>query len=355
MAEDDKNKKPDGKAQELLVPKSPREITPENAHLVDFENLKVRLICLISIPNAFTNVANFLKRRGWEVFVTTELKEALSQVGTYKPDFVMVSVNNTHKKIKQFPQIVMQTFNVPTIVFGEKTDSKTLSSIQASRSSHKIMGHLSGPTAQRKIKSILQARYQPEPESKEGNRSFTSHSSENMRFNSDSKKEESIPLKFSGRKSEQKGGIIFEKNQAFMRRADGYNPFHSGGQQDGGVSSQSGSAYDPTQSEDYYQSEENKKPLSTAEQMQKDKEEMAAALRELGSDIGSGDLDNGDESDNKSITLESINSKQTKAGTDSKDNKSKDGYIMESEYIRKKRCGLYYGNRPDEKQSISAH
>ena len=309
MAEDNK-KKPEGESsQELSVPQTPREITKENVHLVDFDNLKLRLICLITIPNAFTMVENFLKRRGWEIFVTTELKDALTQVSTFKPDFVLMSVNHTHNKINQFPQIITQTFNIPVIAFGEKTDSKSMSAVQASRALYKILGHVSGPTAQRKIKQILQERHKEDIEVNERSRAFGPIAAQlkPKQESPVSEDNKGASVHFSTRRRQSQGAMIFEKDQSKMKSAlsgTAYNPLNSAGGQDSGEEAQ-GAAYNPEQetkeNKTSLQKEETQKPeISMASEMKRKKDEMAAALRELGSQIGSGNLDRDGEQEEES-------------------------------------------------------
>jgi hypothetical protein len=147
---------------QVVAPTRPSEITPDNVHLADFDNLKVRLLCVVKNIRRFEAISGFLSRRGWEVEVTENVRDGLKQVSTYNPDFVLVSMNTQNKNISQMPQIVMRSFKTQTIVFGESGDTKTMQLVQTTVANHRIMGAVSGPTLQRKIKQIIRQTHKPE-------------------------------------------------------------------------------------------------------------------------------------------------------------------------------------------------
>lgn len=143
------------KSLNVSAPTRPREITPENVHLADFDNLKIKLLCVVKNTKKFSGVASYLTRRGWEVEVTDQVRDALKMVATTDPDYIMVSMNAGNRNITQMPQIVLRTFKIETIIFGESTDTKTIQMLQTTVSSHKIMGVVSGPMLQRRLKQII--------------------------------------------------------------------------------------------------------------------------------------------------------------------------------------------------------
>lgn len=129
---------------------------------VDIDNMRVRILAICKNPNGFNSVSSFLNRRGWEIKVTSKLKDALTLISKQKPDFVMISVNHPNPQIKKLPLIIGNTFNIPCIGFGEQGDAKTSAMVQALPTKYKMSGMISGPNAQRRIKQILKEIYEPE-------------------------------------------------------------------------------------------------------------------------------------------------------------------------------------------------
>lgn len=135
------------------------DINAENVNQVDFENLSIKLLCVVKNAKRFEGVSGYLIRRGWELEVTESVRDALKIAATYKPDFVLISMNANNKNIAQLPQIVMRTFSLETIIFGENSESKTIQLLQTAVANHKIMGFVSGPMLQRKMKQIVRNIY----------------------------------------------------------------------------------------------------------------------------------------------------------------------------------------------------
>lgn len=122
---------------------------------VDVDSLTIKILIICDNRPKFDSVATFLNRRGWEATVTTRLEEAIKVLASDRPDFVMVSMNHKNKKVAVLPSFISQTFNTKTIVFGEKSDSKTIGMIHSAKTPFKMMGIVSGPSVHRKIKQIL--------------------------------------------------------------------------------------------------------------------------------------------------------------------------------------------------------
>ncbi len=129
---------------------------------VDIDKIRLKLLFICRAKPPLEVVANYLTRRGWETVVTREMVEAFKIVSTFKPDFVLVSVNIQSPKLPQLPTVLYQTFKVPVIIFGESLNTKTLKGLQTIVANHKMPGALSGPSVHRRLKQILQDMYAPE-------------------------------------------------------------------------------------------------------------------------------------------------------------------------------------------------
>lgn len=140
---------------------------------VDIDKLSVKVLILCQNRSRLDNVASFLNRRGWEAVVVSKIEETIKILASDKPDFVMISMNHSNKKVAVLPTFMTQTFNAKCIVFGELSDSKTIGSIHASKAQYKMMGSVSGPSVHRKIKQILNDIYNKKPET-DSNSGFNS-------------------------------------------------------------------------------------------------------------------------------------------------------------------------------------
>lgn len=156
MSDAAENKK---STEEIQAPLRPSEITEENFHLADFDKMQVTLLCLVNNKSSFEMVSGFLKRRGWNVQVTTQLKELLTKVPTLKPDFVLISANVKHPKITSIPLVVTNTFKVTAVVFSEVNNATSMKAMSDMAGVPQIKGFASGPMIQRKLKQIIQQMF----------------------------------------------------------------------------------------------------------------------------------------------------------------------------------------------------
>ncbi len=139
------------------------------AETVDIDQLKIRLLIICKAKAKFESVANYLVRRGWETTISANIKDSFKTIAVFKPDFVLVSVNLPTPKINLLPSVIAQTFKVQTILFSESTDAKSLRLMQTVEASYKMTGTVSGPSAHRRIKQILQEIHQPASQTNQQN------------------------------------------------------------------------------------------------------------------------------------------------------------------------------------------
>ncbi len=189
---------------------------PADSGPVDIDKMNVTLLIVCKKKESFENAANYLMRRGWKAAVTADVMGAFKQIGTLKPDFVLLSVNLPTPKIGQLPALVTNTFNVPVITFGEGTDVKTQRLLQDVRASYTMQGQISGPGAHRRIKTILQDMYRTEEDIARRPNSRAQNSGEEttqtIRGKALTNDEGAVQIKGQERGSD--GGIIIAKGQA---------------------------------------------------------------------------------------------------------------------------------------------
>lgn len=126
---------------------------------VDIDRIDLRLLFVCSNKQAIGSVGSFLKRRGWETAIVTKINDAFKLIATFKPDFVLLSVNFKSPKINQLPLVLKNTFKVNVVTFSETSDTKTLQLFQKIPADYKVQGSISGPSLQRRMRQILQEIY----------------------------------------------------------------------------------------------------------------------------------------------------------------------------------------------------
>ncbi|MCB0351502.1 MAG: response regulator [Bdellovibrionales bacterium] len=153
MADDNDNKKNNS---HITAAASDLEIKDEaKPEVIDINTLQVRVLIVCQKVTDMENVVHYLIRRGWEAIVVGTIREAFQLVGSFNPDFVLLSVNLKTAKLAQIPTLINHTFKVEVITFGENQNPITQKRLQDIACQHTIVGGASGPGIHRKIKNIL--------------------------------------------------------------------------------------------------------------------------------------------------------------------------------------------------------
>ena len=115
---------------------------------------------LVKSQPAMRQTVAYLYRRGVDVAFAKSLKELIQiMTGSIKEDYkfsaVYVSVNFPHQRIDTIPGLIEQSFAVPSIVFAEESDRRSMAKISAIQALNVVYGTLSGPAAFLRLQNIL--------------------------------------------------------------------------------------------------------------------------------------------------------------------------------------------------------
>jgi hypothetical protein len=113
------------------------------------------MLILKSQPNALTVVETFLRNRGWKIYSTANLKEALVQIVSQKPSYVLISVDHANKKVRALPKLLASAFPVATIVFAENQSSSSYNVLNESSSEYRVYPPVTGPAIERCVNKYL--------------------------------------------------------------------------------------------------------------------------------------------------------------------------------------------------------
>lgn len=97
----------------------------------------------------------FLRNRGWRLFVTTDVKEALLKLVEQKFSYVLLSVDHTNKKNPLLPQLIRHKFSTTVMCFAENPSTLSYNRLNAADSEYKIYAPVTGPAVERAITKYL--------------------------------------------------------------------------------------------------------------------------------------------------------------------------------------------------------
>lgn len=114
--------------------------------------VKKSLLILSATPASLIPAENFLVNRDWTVHATTDMKTALAYVVNERPQFVMVSVEHTDKKILSLPRLLKQTYpDMCVIVFAESTSLDSYRLLAQAGGAYRVHPPITGPAIERAV------------------------------------------------------------------------------------------------------------------------------------------------------------------------------------------------------------
>ncbi len=115
------------------------------------QNQNKKILIIKSQKQSFAAAEHFLNNRGWKIFSTDSLKEALSYLTQDCPDFVFVSVDHPNKKIQALPKVLVQAFPVCVMLFAENNSAISFKMLSDSGNPYLFYPPITGPAVERTI------------------------------------------------------------------------------------------------------------------------------------------------------------------------------------------------------------
>lgn len=113
------------------------------------------MLILKSQATALGTVETFLRNRGWKIYSTANLKEALVQIVSNKPSYVLISVDHSNKKVRALPKLLAQAFPVACITFAETQSSASFKVLNESATEYRVYPPVTGPAIERCVNKYL--------------------------------------------------------------------------------------------------------------------------------------------------------------------------------------------------------
>lgn len=123
------------------------------------------ILFLVSKIESVKYAEDYLKRREWQLKVTTNLKEALVFLLQQKPSYFFISVDLPNPKGMLLANLLKKNSNV--VIMGEKQSSQTASLVQNHPVEYKMIPPITGPAVERIINKITRDLKKAEEELQE--------------------------------------------------------------------------------------------------------------------------------------------------------------------------------------------
>jgi hypothetical protein len=112
------------------------------------------IFILKSQAQAMVSAEQYLRNRKWIVGSASGLKEALAYIIQKQPQYVFLSADHTHKKIRVLPKLLAQAFPCRVIGFAERGGPLSMSVMNEMALEYNLYPPVSGPAIQRLILKI---------------------------------------------------------------------------------------------------------------------------------------------------------------------------------------------------------
>ncbi len=100
-------------------------------------------------------VETFLRNRGWRLYSTANLKEALVQIVSNKPSYILISVDHPNKKVRALPKLLAQAFPAACIAFAENQNSTSFKMLNEAATEYRVYPPVTGPAIERCVNKYL--------------------------------------------------------------------------------------------------------------------------------------------------------------------------------------------------------
>lgn len=113
------------------------------------------MLIIKSHASALTVVEAFLRNRGWNIYSTPNLKDALLQLVQNKPSYVLITVDHANKKVRALPKVLSSAFPVVTMTFAENQNAASYKLLNDTPTEYRVYPPVTGPAIERCVNKYL--------------------------------------------------------------------------------------------------------------------------------------------------------------------------------------------------------
>lgn len=138
--------------------------------------MSFKVVIVKTKTQSLKQAEQFLRNRQWQVFSTTNIRDAIAAVIQRQPDFILVAADHPNKKVRVLPKLIGQAFPVRVIGYVESTANSGLALLHECGLEYNVYPPISGPAIERivlKMKKDDERRENEKLREKEGELSST--------------------------------------------------------------------------------------------------------------------------------------------------------------------------------------
>lgn len=138
--------------------------------------MSFKVVIVKTKTQSLKQAEQFLRNRQWQVFSTTNIRDAIAAVIQRQPDFILVAADHPNKKVRVLPKLIGQAFPVRVIGYVESTANSGLALLHECGLEYNVYPPISGPAIERivlKMKKDDERRESEKLREKEGDLSST--------------------------------------------------------------------------------------------------------------------------------------------------------------------------------------
>lgn len=113
------------------------------------DGMRKELLIIKDNPTSILSVENYLKIRGWEIMVATEIESALNLWLAKTPPYVMIPVDHPDKRFEFLPSLLTKSFSCCVLHFVEHPSLRTLRMLKSLSSDYVLSAPVSGVSIER--------------------------------------------------------------------------------------------------------------------------------------------------------------------------------------------------------------
>lgn len=113
-----------------------------------------KILFLKKTPHSIMGAEKYLKKRGWQIISTHDLKVAVLKAVEFKPDFIFIAFDHPNKKVTHLPKVFNQVLRSTIVPYAEAQSSYAIHQIRQSGSTYSLTPPIMGPKIERLIHKI---------------------------------------------------------------------------------------------------------------------------------------------------------------------------------------------------------
>ncbi len=112
------------------------------------------IVILKATAQSMKTTETFLKNRGFTLYSTHQMREALSFAIQKNANFILIAADHSNRKVRTLPRILNQALSIPIVGFTENSNNSAISRLTELGLEYNLYPPVSGPAVERMLLKI---------------------------------------------------------------------------------------------------------------------------------------------------------------------------------------------------------